>query len=116
MYIFTPPAKAYDVTFTYEGLDEFIKAGKNGIYRSIGTTIEIGHWAAGRITIKLYDTIIGEVLSNGNVAVMEAINDHGSQATTWWIQKLLSDNNISGLVGRDKGKYAVAGMAWKRGI
>lgn len=116
MYIFTAPAKAYEIQFTYEGLDEFIKAGRSEGSRKIGTTVEIRHWWAGQIQIVLYNTIIGEVLSNGNVAVTEAINRHGSQATTWWVQKLLSDNKISGLVGRDNGTYAVAGKAWKRGI
>jgi hypothetical protein len=116
MYIFTAPAKAYDVAFTYEGLQEFIKAGRSGWHRMIGTTLEVSNPYAGRIQIKLYDTIIGEVLSNGNVAVMEAINNHGSQATTWWVQKLLTDNKCGGFVYRDKGKYAVAGKAWVRNI
>jgi hypothetical protein len=116
MYIFTAPAKAYDVPFTYEGLQEFLKAGRNEAYRKIGTTLEVSQWYAGRIQIKLYDTIIGELLSNGNVAVMDAINSHGSQATTWWVQKMLNDNKCGGFVYRDKGKYAVAGQAYVRNI
>jgi hypothetical protein len=116
MYIFTPPAKAYDLSFTYEELDKFIKAGRSGATRMIGTTLEVSQWYGGRIQIKLYDTIIGEVLSNGNVAVMESINQHGSQATTWWVQKLLQDNRCGGFVCRENGKYAVAGTAYVRGI
>lgn len=116
MYIFTAPAKAYDIKFTYEALEEFIRKGRSGAARMIGTTLEVSQWYAGRIQIKLYDTIIGEVLSNGNVAVMESINRYGSQATTWWVGKLLQDNGIGGAVYRDKGRYAVAGKAWVRNV
>lgn len=117
MYIFTAPAKAYEVPFTYEGLDAFLKAGRGSeAVRMIGKTLEVSKWYAGRIQIKLYDTIIGEVLSNGTVAVMEAINYHGSQATTWWVSKLLQDNKCGEFVYREKGQYAVAGKAYTRNV
>lgn len=116
MYIFTPPAKAYDIPFTYEELDKFIKAGRSEGSRKIGTTVEIRHWWAGQIQIVLYNTIIGEVLSNGIVAVSEQINRHGSQATTWWVQKLLNDNKCGEFVARENFKYSVAGKAWQRTI
>jgi hypothetical protein len=116
MYIFTPPAKAYDIKFTYEELLKFVEAGRSGWHRMIGTTLEVSHAYAGRIQIRLYDTIIGELLSNGNVAVSEQINQYGSQATTWWVQKLLSDNKVGGIVARDKGTYRVAGKAYVRNI
>lgn len=116
MYIFTPPAKAYDVTFTYEGLDEFLKAGKREGYRKIGTTVEITHWYAGRIEVLLYGTIVATLLSNGTVAIPETINQYPRQATTWWVQRVLQDNKVGGFVGRVDGKYAQAGKAYIRNI
>lgn len=111
MYIFKMPAKAYDVPFTYAGLSEFVSKGKN-YYRKLGATLTVEHGYAGRITVKLYDTIIAEMLSNGHVHICEAINQHGSQATTAWIQKVLTDNKIPGYVAREKFKYWVAGKSY----
>lgn len=116
MYIFTPPAKAYEIDFTYEGLDAFIKAGRSESGRNIGTTVEVTHYYAGRINVLLYGTIIATLLSNGTVAIPETINQYPRQATTWWVQKVLEHNKVGGLVGRVNGKYAQAGKAYVRNI
>jgi hypothetical protein len=115
-YIFTPPAKAYEMKLTYEGALEFLSKGKNEGYRKIGTTVEVTHWHAGQVTVRLYDTIIATILSNGTVAIAEQINSYPRQATTWWVQKVLADNKISGLVGRVAGKYPQAGKAYVRNV
>lgn len=115
-YIFTPPAAAYDMTLTYEGALEYIGKGRNEGYRKIGTTVEVTHWHAGQVTVRLYGTIIATILSNGTVAVSEAINSYPRLATTWWVQKVLSDNGVGGLVGRVKGEYPQAGKVYTRNI
>lgn len=111
-YIFTPPAAAYDLKLTYDGIDEYIQKGRNEGFRKVGTTVELTHWHAGRINVILYGTIIATLLSNGTVAISEQIDSYPRQATTWWVQKVLSDNKIPGLVGRVKGKYPQAGKVY----
>lgn len=116
MYIFTPPKVAYQVSFNYVDLSNFIKQGRNNRYArsaKLGTTVTVEHVDFGVIAIKLYDTVIAEV-TDRSVYIPEDINNHGSQATTWWTQKVLSDNKLPGFVSREKGKYAVAGKMYQR--
>jgi hypothetical protein len=113
-YIFRPPAAAADLKFTYEALAAFVQRGRGRGCRKLGSTLEICHLWAGQISVQLYGTVIAELLSNGTVAISEQVNQHGSQATTYWLQKVLADNRISGIVGRQHGKYLQAGQAYLR--
>lgn len=115
MYIFRFPKQA-EMPFTYENLDNYIKAGKCEYERKVGTTVTVQHLCAGQIQIKLYDTIIADLLSNGNLCIFESINNHGSQATGAWVGKILQDNGVHHGVWREKGKYEVAGKAFARNI
>lgn len=112
MYIFTVPAKAYDVPFTYEGLTAFVNAGKSGWYRKLGTTLKVQFMVTG-FAVVLYDTVIARVYED-RVEISDAVNNHGSQATTFWIQKVLADNGVGGIVGREKSKYSQAGKTFKK--
>jgi hypothetical protein len=113
-YIFRPPAAAADLKFTYEALAAFVQRGRSGSSRKLGSTLEITHHYAGQISVLLYGTKIAELLSNGTVAIPDHVNEYGSQATTYWLQKVLTDNRISGLVGRQHGRYSQAGQAYFR--
>lgn len=111
MYIFTPPAVAYDLKFEFWALTEYINKGRGDRSRKVGTTITL---IKGRddIEVWLYQTKLGSVARNNEVRISEAINSHGSQATTWWVQKMLTDNGHHGLVARENGRYAVAGKVF----
>lgn len=115
-YIFRPPAAAADLQFTYEALAAFVQRGRSGSSRHVGSTLEICHHYAGQISVQLYGTIIAELLSNGYVAIPEQVNRYGSQATTYWLQKVLTDNRVPGYVARQQGKYSQAGQAYRRQI
>jgi hypothetical protein len=115
-YIFRPPAAAAELKFTYEALAAYVEHGRASGCRKLGSTLEICHLYAGQISVHLYGTIIAELLSNGYVAIPEHVNRYGSQATTYWLQKVLSDNRVPGLVGRQHGKYSQAGQAYRRQI
>lgn len=115
-YIFTPPAVAYEVKFTPEGLQDFLTAGRNPGSRKIGKTVTVIRPLLDRdeVQIWLYNTHIASVyLDNSRVWISPEINNHGSQATTWWVQKVLSDNRLPGFVCREKGVYAVAGRTYE---
>lgn len=114
MYIFTPPAAAYDVTFTAEGLQAFLEAGRSKSSRKIGKTVTV-ILAADVAQVWLYNTHIGSVYLDGSkVWISPDIDAHGSQATTWWVQKLLQDNQVGGFVCRENGHYAVAGRTFTK--
>lgn len=109
MYQFVMPAKAATIRFTFEGLEAFWN-GKGA--PMIGTTVEITHNLKDSYNVKLYDTVIARIYKDGEVHICEAINDYPRGATTAWVQKVLTDNNIGGMVGRTNGKYAVAGQTY----
>lgn len=117
-YIFRAPARSYDVKFTFEGISDYIRKGRSPFRRRmLGQTLELrfgarGSDSAGVAVVRLYDTDLAYLNRDGSIEILEAINYHGSQATTYWVQKVLSDNKAPGLVGRDKGKYRQAGMKW----
>lgn len=116
-YIFRAPKAADSVPFTYEGLTEFLSRAKAKDYhRKLGTTVEIRHDYAGRITVDLYETRIAELLSNGRLMITEQINSYPAQATTFWVQKVLTDNGIRHWVARKDHKYDVAGKAYERDL
>lgn len=118
MYIFRPPARSYDVKFTFEGLQDYINRGRSGSFRMLGTTLELRTGFSNEteepvsVVLRLYQTDIAYIRKGGIVEVMETVNFHGSQATTYWLQKAISDNGAPGLVGRENGKYRQAGMKW----
>ena len=112
MYIFTAPAKAYDIPFTYAGITEYIDKGRGENSRMVGSTLELSRPARGVVVVRLYGTAIARLWDDGEVLIHERINQHGSQATTWWVQKVLQDNKVGGWVFREKGKYAVAGKTY----
>lgn len=108
MYQFRMPAAAYDIRFTFEGLERFYASNT----AMIGTTVEITHNLQNVYNVKLYDTVIARIYSDGEVQISEAINDYPRGATTAWVQKVLTDNNIGGMVGRIDGKYPQAGKTY----
>lgn len=116
-YIFRPPARSYDEKLTFEGISDYIRKGRNKTRRMLGTTLELRagfrseHFADVAV-VRLYQTDIAYVNRDGSIEIMEAVNSHGSQATTYWLQKVLQDNGAPGLVARDKGTYYFAGMKW----
>lgn len=117
-YIFTPPAVAYDVKLTPEGLQDFLAGGRNPGSRKIGKTVTIIRPLQDRdeVQIWLYNTHIASVYLDGPslLWISPEINNHGSQATTWWTQKAISDNKLPGYVAREKGAYAVAGRTYTK--
>ncbi len=110
-YIFTPPAKAYDVPFTHDGLKEFLRKGRDKSQRKLGTTVRVeqGKYS---MEVYLYDTWIADVHPDA-VQISQYIDNFPRNATTWWVQKILTDNGINGYVGRVQGKYDVAGKLYK---
>lgn len=114
MYIFNPPAKAFDVSFDYVNLTTFIREGKSDRSRKVGTTVTVERVDFQELEVSLYNTVIATLYSDGTVFIHQEIDSQGSQATTWWVQKVLSDNKIPGLVGRDKGRYAQAGQTFTK--
>ena len=121
-YIFRPPAKAYGIEFNFEGLKKYAEAGRSGYFRMLGTTLKLtlaGDDSNGVMTdciiVTLYDTQIAYLYSDGRVRISDLIDQHGSQATTYWIQKILLHNKIPGIVARHKGKYPQAGKTFERG-
>lgn len=116
-YIFKPPAQSYDIKFTFEGISEFIAKGRNETRRKLGSTLELragfrSEAFSDVAVVRLYDTDLAYINRDGSIEVLEAVNRHGSQATTYWLQKILTDNHAPGLVARLKGKYAQAGRKW----
>lgn len=113
MYIFTFP-KAADFPFTFDGLDEYLKAGRDFWKRKVGTTVTVERSLSQHFIVKLYDTEVAIVGQDGSVTVPLAINDHGSQATTKWVAKVLQDNGLGTFVYREKGEYVgVAGKTFR---
>lgn len=116
-YIFKAPARSYDMKFTFDGLQDYVNKGRNETRRKLGTTLEIragfrSEKFSDVAVVRLYDTDLAYVNRDGSVEILEAVNFHGSQATTYWLQKIISDNGAPGLVARVKGKYSQAGMKW----
>lgn len=117
MYIFRAPAASYDLKLTFEGISDYVRKGRSATRRKLGTTIEL---RAGLLAdafkdvavVRLYDTDIAYVNRDGSIEILEAVNYHGSQATTYWIQKVISDNGAPGYVARERGQYRQAGMKW----
>lgn len=112
MYIFRLPAKAYETPFTFAGISEFIDKGRGKNTRMLGTTLELSRPARGVVVVRLYGTAIARLWDDGEVLIHERINEHGSQATTRWVQKVLNDNKIGGIVDRKDGKYWCAGNTY----
>jgi hypothetical protein len=115
-YIFKMPAVAYELPFTFEELESYLQKGKAKYSRNVGTTLEVVQPFTDTIQIKLYDTVIARIYRDGEVQISESINSFPRQATTAWVQKVLSDNKLPGLVGRVNGKYAQAGKFFQRGL
>lgn len=113
MYQFRMPAAAYDIPFTFEGLEAFWNGKGNA---NIGTTVEVTHYLKDTFAIRLYDTVIARIYKDGEVQISENINDYPRGATTAWVQKVLTDNNIGGMVGRTAGKYPQAGKTYQRTV
>ena len=113
MYIFTPPAKAFELNFTYDGIWDFITAGRNGWSRKVGTTITAEYAGRDAVAVRLYDTIIAYIWPDGTVRIPQNVNNFGSHATTWWLQKVLTDNSIPGFLGRENGTYWCAGQDYE---
>lgn len=116
-YIFRPPARSYELKFNFAGLMEYVEKGRHDTRRRLGTTLEIragfrSEKFADVAVVRLYDTDLAYINRDGTIEVLEAVNQHGSQATTYWLQKILQDNGAPGLVGREKGRYRQAGMKW----
>jgi hypothetical protein len=112
MYIFKFPAKVYEMKLTFAGISEFIDKGHSANTRMLGTTVELARPARDKVRVQLYGTTIASLWDDGEVLIHERINQYGSQATTAWVQRILSDNNIGGLVARVDGRYAVAGQTF----
>jgi hypothetical protein len=115
-YIFKMPAVAYELKFTFEELEAYLQKGKAKFRRNVGTTVELYQPFKDTIQVKLYDTVIARIYRDGEVQISENINDYPRQATTEWVQKVISDNKIPGWVGRIKGKYSQAGKFYQRNI
>lgn len=116
-YIFRPPARSRDLPFTFEKLSEYVGRGYNytdgSPSRKLGTTLNFIVHRADRsrvpwVRVTLYGVNIAWIYQE-MVTISEDINDYPRQATTHWVQKILTDNNIPGLVGRLDNEYAVAG-------
>lgn len=120
MYIFTPPAAAGETPFTYAGMADYVKRGRSGSFRGgrsrkVGKTVTLYLFEdPGSVEVWLYNTMIGTVADDGVVWISPAIDDHGSQATTWWVQKMLTDNGHDVFVARESGRYSVAGQMFTR--
>lgn len=114
-YIFRPPASSYDIKFTFEGLKEYAERGKAGHFRMLGKTLTFTLYGDA-IAATLYETVIAMIFADGRIEIPEAINQHGSQATTYWVQKILTDNKIPGYVARNKGRYPQAGKTFERAM
>lgn len=110
-YIFTPPAAAYELKFEFWELNSYINRGRGNDSRKVGTTVTLIK-GSDDIEVWLYQTKIGSVARDGEVRISEAINAHGSQATTWWVQKMLADNGHNAFVARERGRYSVAGRTF----
>lgn len=115
-YIFKMPAVAYELKFTFEELESYLQKGKAKFTRKVGETLEVRQPFKDTIQVKLYDTVIARIYRDGEVQISESINSYPRQATTAWVQKVLNDNKLPGLVGRVNGKYAQAGRFYKRGL
>lgn len=113
MYIFKFP-QAADFTFNFEGLTNYIERGKTLGERKIGTTVTVEQTFGPSILVRLYDTVIARVYSDGSIEIPEIINEYGSQATASWVAKVLQDNGVGRPVYREKGKYTgVAGQTFR---
>lgn len=115
-YIFKMPAVAYELKFTFEELESYLQKGKAKFSRMVGSTLEVRQPFTDTIHVKLYDTVIARIYRDGEVQISENINSFPRQATTEWVQKVISDNGLPGLVGRVNHKYAVAGKFFKRNV
>lgn len=113
-YIFKMPAVAYELKFRFEELESYLQKGKAKYSRNVGTTLELVQPFKDTINVKLYDTVIARIYRDGEVQISDNVNSYPRQATTAWLQKVLSDNGIPGLVGRENGKYAQAGKWFTR--
>lgn len=113
-YIFRSPKIARETPLTFEGLTAYVKAGRNGYSRMLGTTVEVIDTERGGYIVWLYVTPIATVRKDGTVHISEYIDAKPHQATTWWVQKVLSDNGIPGVVGRVNDKYPQAGKTYTR--
>lgn len=113
MYIFKFP-KAADFKFTFEGLTNYIERGRTIGERKVGTTVTVEQMFGPSVLVRLYDTVIARVYSDGSVEIPEVINEYGSQATGNWVAKVLQDNGVGRPVYREGGEYVgVAGRTFR---
>jgi hypothetical protein len=115
-YIFKMPAVAYELKFTFEELEAYLNKGRDKFRRNVGTTVELYQPFKDTIQVKLYDTVIARIYRDGEVQISENINDYPRQATTAWVQKVISDNGLPGWVSRENFKYAQAGKFYQRNV
>src|SRR5690625_1961553 len=108
MYIFRMPK---DVpTMTYAALSEYIDRGRRDDYRMIGATVQV-HRAGAAVEVWLYNTLLATVTPTV-VVVGGEIDQYVSNATREWLQLVLRDNGIRGLVGAEQGRYRQTGQTY----
>lgn len=115
-YIFRAPKNVPPMT--YDGLRDYIEQGrgKNRVSRKIGTRAEVEKvdtTAGDAITFSLYDHVLVTLYPTGHVEVWNTVDNRGSQATTWWLQRIFDDNRIDLHIGRIAGKYPVSGKVYQ---
>ena len=107
MYIFRLPAKAYEITWTFAGLSEFLNGGRYLYQRRVGTTVMIEQRVFGLIAVKLYDTVIAYVSDEG-IHVPKHVDNHITHATREWLSLITGVHVMS-----EKFHYNVAGTIIK---
>lgn len=115
-YIFRPPSNV--PTMTFEGLWDYIEQsrGREKLSRKIGTTVtveKVDTTGGTAIAFLLYDVVLVTLYRSGHIEVAGRVDDRGSKATTWWLQRIFDDNRIDLHVGRIHGKYPVAGRVYE---
>ena len=98
-YIFRMPKDTPELT--WEGLDAYLKRGRNTYRRKIGTTVTLRRWGDEAIALHLYDTALALLYPDGRVLFAEAGANDRHMATGYWLDLVARDNKL-GSVYRDK--------------
>lgn len=116
-YIFRPPAIVDKVKIRFDELVPYIRRGRSfGFlerYRKMGQVVKVSFPLPSRevpahVSFTLYETEIAKLYPNGAVTISETIDQHHSQATVWWLARILRDNGYgSGYVWSVDFRYSM---------
>ena len=102
-YIFRMPRDTPELT--WEGLDAYLKRGRNAYRRKIGATVTLRRWGDDWISLLLYDTALALLYPDGRVLFAEAGANDRHRATGAWLDLIARDNKLGAVSQRNWVRY-----------